>query len=419
MSLLKQKIEHSTNLKQSNLVISLDLTDAKEVLEFIEKYCNDVFGIKLHSDIINYDSVSREKFLYNLMLLKQKYNFIIIEDRKFCDIGNTVKLQSGDITKYSDLITVHAIPGEGIIDGLRDNCINNNCGILLISQMSSKSNLISKDYTENVKKMALDNHDVVVGFICQEKMCDNMFHFSPGVKLSNSAGDGLGQKYSTPLSLYQKGINFFIVGRDIYESLCPAEDIDRYNNFYKQYMTNNNILKKNIIEAGVIKTGSFTLSSGETSTVYADFRLLNSNPNVLKMVAKEFTRHILMIFNGIPLENLVLMGVPMGGISLATAISLNSGIPFVILRDKRKEYGSKNLIEGMSIDDLKTKTIILVEDVVTTGGSVEKIINKAKTEEGLKVGHVFCILDRGKKGDEYITNTYGIPVSKLFSLSDF
>ena len=436
--ILKQKIENAMYTKQSNLIISLDLTKASEIIDFIKLYCHDVFGIKLHSDIIKFDTMTQPEFMCELMILKHKMNFILIEDRKFCDIGNTVMQQSYEITKYADLITVHAIPGQGIIDGLKNNCLNNECGILLISQMSSNDNLISDEYTQKTIELALENNDIVVGFICQEKMTisDNslaacvsnrwnlvelqealreFLHFSPGVKLQKSQ-DNLGQNYNTPSSLHKKGINFFIVGRDIYEAKKPLDIIDEYNSFYSQTMAKN-IFKQKVIDAGIIKKGNFILSSGEQSTVYADFRLLNGNSNLLKIVAKEFTQKL--ILERIGFGNMVLMGVPMGGISLAAAISLESGIPFVIVREKRKEYGSKNLIEGMSIDELKTKKIILVEDVMTTGVSVEKIIDKVKTEENLDIGLVMCIMDRCKGGDKHINNKFNINVLKLFSLNDF
>ena len=410
---IQDKIENIQYTKQSNLIVSLDLTKASEILTFINNYGYRVLGIKLHSDIICFDNMSISDFMYELLILKQKMNIILIEDRKFCDIGNTVQLQSFDITKYADLITVHSIPGQGIIDGLRKNCVGNECGILLISQMSTENNLISSEYTEKTKQLALNNPDVVFGFICQEKMNHGFFNFSPGVKLQ-MANDSLGQQYKTPSYLCEKGIDFFIVGRDIYESQNPQNIIEEYNLFYRSIMSKK-YFKNKVIDAEIIKTGNFVLSSGETTSVYADFRLLNGNSNLLKLVAKEFAR----LFFHMDKDDLVLMGVPMGGISLATAISLETGIPFVIVRDKRKEYGSKNLIEGMSIDQLKTKKIILVEDVITTGGSIEKIINKIQDEENLNVSLVACILDRCKGGDKYIFDKYGVEVLKLLSLNDF
>lgn len=224
-SFLKNKLNNILIKKKTNVIISADLERKNEIIDLIEKVGSYIAGIKLHSDIIMDWDIN---FVNELEKLKDKYNFIIIEDRKFCDIGNIVKMQSELITKYADLITVHSISGIGILEGLKSNCLSNNCGILLIAQMSSNGNLINKKYTEETILMAKKYQDIIVGFICQEKLCDNFFHFTPGVQL-NVKKDNYGQQYNTPEYLVnKKNIDFLIIGRGIYQSENKVEAAKKY-----------------------------------------------------------------------------------------------------------------------------------------------------------------------------------------------
>lgn len=215
--------------KRTNICLSADLTDLNALVELIDKTGPYICAVKLHSDIVRGS-------LKPIVDLGNRHDFMIIDDRKFCDIGNTVALQSRDITKYADFITVHSLPGPGIIDGLRDNCIKNDCSILLIAQMSSDQNLIDAEYTSKTIKMAMDNLDIVSGFICQEKLANNVLHFAPGCQLSpsrdppleRSVRDQLGQKYNTPEELIQKGVDVLIVGRGIYLAEDPVKAVQEY-----------------------------------------------------------------------------------------------------------------------------------------------------------------------------------------------
>ena len=130
-------------------------------------------------------------------------------------------------------------------------------------------------------------------------------------------------------------------------------------------------------------TGYFTLRSGKTSTEYFDKYLFESDPLLLSEIA----RHLYEI---IPEGTQVLAGLELGGIPLATALSLESGIPAAYVRKKAKGYGTKNLAEGV---DVRDKTVCLVADVTTTGGQImESAV--ALRELGAKVEHVLCVILR-------------------------
>lgn len=212
--------------KKSKICLSADMTSMSDIEKLIDKIGNHICALKIHSDIIqDFDP-------HVIRLLAMTHDFVVIDDRKFCDIGNTVKMQSKSITQYADFITVHAIPGQSIIDGLRENCLENQCGILLIAQMSTKDNLIDRQYTAATINMALNNKDVVSGFICQEKLInsDVFVYFAPGCQLETTKNDSYGQQYNTPKDLIQKGIDVLIIGRGLYAVDDPVTNVMQYKN---------------------------------------------------------------------------------------------------------------------------------------------------------------------------------------------
>lgn len=93
--------------------------------------------------------------IQELVNLSIEHKFLIFEDRKFADIGNTVKSQYGGgiykISKWSNFINAHSIAGSGCVQGLKEvaNQFNESKGCLLIAQLSCQDNLIDKEYTES------------------------------------------------------------------------------------------------------------------------------------------------------------------------------------------------------------------------------------------------------------------------------
>lgn len=166
---------------------------------------------------------------------------------------------------------------------------------------------------------------------------------------------------------------------------------------------NIDILVEKLKAIGVIKYGNFKLKSGLGSNYYCDFRTLISYPNILKLIYDLIPENIF--------ENIdIVCGVFFGGMPLANLISFNRNIPQIFIRDYEKEYGTKKLIEG---NYKEGQTVLLIEDVITTGNSViEKI--KVLEKFGLKV-KLLTILNRSdiiKKILDYEVNSiiplYGI-----------
>ena len=170
-------------------------------------------------------------------------------------------------------------------------------------------------------------------------------------------------------------------------------------------MTPMSALAKTIFETCNLR-GTFLLRSGQTSTEYFDKYQLEARPALLRAIAEGMAKLL-------PAETAVLAGLEMGGIPVATAISLQVGLPCVFVRKKAKEYGTFKIAEGAEISGLK---VTIIEDVVTTGGAI--IAGAlALRERGALVDTVLCVIDREQGGGESLRSA-GLLLQALFSASE-
>ncbi len=224
-NLLRQIIKD----KQTNLCLAADVSDRERLLKLARELGPYICVLKTHIDIVSdFDQSLTEE----LKALSAKHRFLLFEDRKFADIGNTVKQQYAQgiyrIAEWADLVNAHILPGPGVIKGLQEVGQPLGRGLLLLAQMSSSDNLLTEEYTRQAVKMAKEHKDFVAGFIAQEKLDDEFITMVPGVKLS-AGGDSLGQQYNTPeYVIKEKGADVIIVGRGIYEADDPVGQAERY-----------------------------------------------------------------------------------------------------------------------------------------------------------------------------------------------
>ena len=210
--------------KKSNLIASADVTTTKELLELAEKVGPHIVALKTHIDILlDFDP---DKTILPLKDLAAKYNFLLMEDRKFADIGNTQELQFSygmyKISNWADFVTAQVIAGYDSLDCFR------NVGVVAILGMSSKGTLTDQNYREEATKVA-QSHPNVFGGVSQNKIPNELLLFTPGINLSDS-GDGKGQQYNSPEHAFtQLQTDFIIVGRGIYKS----EDAEKSALTYK------------------------------------------------------------------------------------------------------------------------------------------------------------------------------------------
>lgn len=151
--------------------------------------------------------------------------------------------------------------------------------------------------------------------------------------------------------------------------------------------------------------GQFRLRSGQTSTEYFDKYRFEADPRLLSAIADQMQALI-------PPGTEVLAGLEMGGVPVATALSLRTGLPALFVRKKAKEYGTRQFAEG---GDFTGKRLLIVEDVITTGGQVLLSVDDLR-KAGAIVEHVVCVIDRG--GGEAPLAGAGLSMHRLFTMSE-
>ncbi|KAM8806736.1 uridine 5'-monophosphate synthase [Eudromia elegans] len=217
--------------KQSNLCLSADVTDCRELLQVAASLGPSICILKTHVDILSDFSPQVVK---ELRALAEQHEFLIFEDRKFADIGNTVKHQyEGGVFKiasWSDMVNAHVVPGSGVVRGLKEVGLPLQRGCLLIAEMSSQGSLATGDYTKAAVQMAEENSDFVFGFISGSRVSKRpeFLHLTPGVQMQ-AGGDDLGQKYLSPKEVIsEKGSDIIIVGRGILSASDRLQEAEKY-----------------------------------------------------------------------------------------------------------------------------------------------------------------------------------------------
>ncbi len=158
----------------------------------------------------------------------------------------------------------------------------------------------------------------------------------------------------------------------------------------------------------VIKVGNFVLSSGKESNYYVDMKKAITQPPILAIIAE-------IISQKIKDEDITkIAGPALGAVPIATAISLESGKPLLMIRKSKKGYGTSNLIEG---ELKKGDQVVVVEDVTTTGNSLLKAI-KAIEDNGGLVKRAFVVVDRLEGAKENL-KSYGVNLEPLIVVEEF
>ncbi len=160
------------------------------------------------------------------------------------------------------------------------------------------------------------------------------------------------------------------------------------------------------IKTASFLTGQFKLRSGKISSFYWDKYRFESNPVLLSAVIDELQKLLPISFDK-------LAGLELGGIPLATGLSLKTGKPCLYVRKVAKTYGTGNLVEG---GFNAGETAVVVEDVITTAGQVCASVREMR-KLGLIVRHVVCVIDRQQGGSENLKNIE-CSLASVFTLNE-
>ncbi len=151
-------------------------------------------------------------------------------------------------------------------------------------------------------------------------------------------------------------------------------------------------------------TGEFLLRSGQISHEYFDKYLFEANPDLLMAIAGEMKPLI-------PTETQVLAGLEMGGIPVATALSIQSGLPAAFVRKNAKAYGTCKLAEGAEIGG---RRVCVIEDVVTTGGQTIESVKELRGR-GALIDTVLCVILRDPRAVELLARE-GLTLIPTFTM---
>lgn len=229
---MAQKLFKIMEDKKSNLSVgTLNVTSQNQLLELADQLGPELCVLKTHVDILEDFTPD---FGSKLRKLAAKHRFLIFEDRKFADIGQTAMLQYSRgmyrIADWADMVNAHVVPGPSVISGLQQVGQSKGQGLLLLAEMSPTGTLAKGAYTRKAVEMAEANPNFVMGFICLRKLSaqPGMIHFTPGVNLKKGK-DSLGQRYRTVEEIVGKNqSDIIIVGRDITAAPNPREQAALY-----------------------------------------------------------------------------------------------------------------------------------------------------------------------------------------------
>jgi len=160
------------------------------------------------------------------------------------------------------------------------------------------------------------------------------------------------------------------------------------------------------IAAVSLLRGEFTLRSGRKSNYYLDKYRFETQPDVLVELGRLFAERV-----GPQVDRIA--GAELGAVSLAAAASMACGKPFVIVRNKKKDYGTSKLVEGILNPG---ERVVVVEDVLTTGGQVLEAV-KTLGDAGAKVEKIVAVIDR-MEGARQNIEAAGVKMEALFTTED-
>jgi orotate phosphoribosyltransferase len=164
-------------------------------------------------------------------------------------------------------------------------------------------------------------------------------------------------------------------------------------------------LGRDLVAASYLK-GDFVLRSGKRSNRYFDKFLFETEPALLRRLGKQLAALV-------PKETQRLAAPELGAVLLGGAVSMETGLPLVLVRKEPKGYGTSKQIEGRFEPGDR---VTVIEDVVTTGGDSLRSAQVLR-DAGADVIHLAVVLDRGEGGEENIREA-GIPYSPLFRIQD-
>ena len=397
-------------------IIALDFSTWQEVEDFLLFFPEEEkLFVKIGMELFYQEGPEIVRYL-------KEAGHNVFLDLKLHDIPNTVEKAMRGLAKLGvDLTCVHAAGGirmmEAAMRGLEEGTPEGGKRPLLlaITQLTSTSEeemhadqLIEVSLEKSVihyascaKKAGLDG---VVSSAWEveaikETAGDEFVCLTPGIRPEGTVvGDQT--RVVTPSQAREIGSTFIVVGRPITQATDPYEAYRAIQTEWSQPKMNvEQSIAKDLLEIEAVflnPSNPFTWASGIKSPIYCDNRITMSYPKVRKEIAKGLARKIKEAFP----EVQVIAGTATAGIPHAAWVAEILDLPMVYIRSKAKDHGKGNQIEGRIVEGQK---MVVIEDLISTGGSVLEAAEAAKREGAaiLGVAAIFTYeLPKGKANFE-------------------
>ncbi|XP_075985102.1 uridine 5'-monophosphate synthase-like isoform X2 [Anticarsia gemmatalis] len=161
-----------------------------------------------------------------------------------------------------------------------------------------------------------------------------------------------------------------------------------------------------LFDAGAVRLGDIEAKIGRRTPIYFDLRVVVSHPQIMIAVAQRLQKLAREINHDL------LCGVPYAALPLAAVMSVNTNTPMIMKRKETKLYATKKMLEGVYE---KNQNCLVVEDVVTSGGSLLETVDTLRSE-GLIVSHAVVVLDRDQGGAAVLKEN-GIVLKPLYTMT--
>jgi len=188
-------------------------------------------------------------------------------------------------------------------------------------------------------------------------------------------------------------------------------------------------LKEMLIKEGIVKIKNkdeepFTLKSGKKSRLFIDIKEASLNPEILKRITQDAIRIITEDIPNLSLTNAnfpdshiflfdKIASVAVGGVPIATALSLETNESQIIVRSEKHDRGTQSQVIG----NCKGQRVLLIEDVATSGGSIVSAVRVIREFGGI-CNVCIVVVDREEGAKEWCVMN-DINLISLLKKSDF
>jgi orotate phosphoribosyltransferase len=170
-------------------------------------------------------------------------------------------------------------------------------------------------------------------------------------------------------------------------------------------------ISKVLDRIGALKFGAFKLTSGKMSPYYIDLRIIPSFPDAFEKICDCFVKFIRSEIGTGKVDRIA--GIPVAGIPFASVVAFNLKKPFLYVRKGARFHGRERRIEGIIAPGNR---VLLMDDLVTTGLSLQKAA-KAIMAEGGVVTDAVVLIDRQEGGREKLAKT-GVKLHALLNITE-